>query len=44
MRTFVALGIVGVVAITAFATRELSQKPEPDDTTGRDVQYGAAAP
>lgn len=29
MRTFVALGIVGVVAIAAFATRELSPKPKP---------------
>ena len=29
MRTSVALGIVGVVAITAFVTRELSQKPQP---------------
>jgi len=29
MKMSVALGIVGVVAITAFVTRELSQKPEP---------------
>jgi hypothetical protein len=29
MKTFVALGIVAVVAITAFATRELTQKPKP---------------
>ncbi len=29
MKTSVALGIVGVVAITAFVTRELSTKPPP---------------
>jgi hypothetical protein len=29
MRTSVALGIVGIVAITAFVTRELSQQPQP---------------
>jgi len=29
MKTSVALGIVGVVAITAFVTRELSPKPQP---------------
>jgi hypothetical protein len=29
MKTFVALGIVSIVAITAFATRELTQKPKP---------------
>lgn len=29
MKAFVAFGIVAVVAITAFATRELTQKPKP---------------
>lgn len=32
MRTFVVLGIVGVIGVTAFITRELSKKPQPVTT------------